>query len=189
MSKNRLKKTKKTEECCGNGCGAEHGGEDCACHKQEAHCPCDACDSGLTVEQLRDQEAEMIKKQGWVAHMVSCGDDQTSTGTNYHTHGFTESYGCPDILPIDPKILHGIGHSVVNFIKGNVGGPGKSTPTKPTDGMITDGIIKGYKVMFKAATECDRAVLRLILPDKHGCLTPDASEPYNKQWIGLVESN
>ena len=172
----------KHDDCCGGDCGNNCGDDGCKCHaeKTEKHCPCSVCDGQENLEELAKREAEMMDKQGWVAHCVSCDDDQTPMGFNYHTHGFEKSFGCPDIqfvLPIDPKIVHGLTHNLAESIK--------KEGLKITDGMFYDKLIKGFSVKFVAATECDRTVLRIILPDKHGCLTADAEGPFGEQYKDL----
>ena len=161
---------------CGDDCNGEECGDDC--QKTKKHCPCDVCDGKDSLADMLAQEQTMMEKQGWYAHCVAKGDT-TPSGFNYHTHGFEESFNVPDIqfvLPIDPKILHGLAHDLVKQIKEGL---------KITDGMLFDKLIRKYKVRFVKATECDREVLRIILPDKNGCLTADAEGMFGEQYKDL----
>lgn len=160
------KKAKK--QCCENGgCGTDA----CECQKHQ----CDACDN---FEQFKAKEEEAMKKYGWVCHFVA-EDDTTPTGANFHTHGFEKTFGCPDIqmvLPLNPELLHSLACCVVDLLKSGV---------KIHDGMFSDKVCQGFKVLFKSATECDRDVLRVILPDKNGCLTADAEDMFGDQFKDL----
>ena len=83
------------------------------------------------------------------------------------------------VLPLDPKLLHGIAHSIVNRLSQKV------DPLQIADGVFADKVIRGYTLLFKKATECDREVLRVILPDPTGCLSADAVDVYGEQWKDL----
>lgn len=138
--------------------------EDCAC-----------CKDGPEATNAR--EAGMMRTHGWYAHYVF-----DTAPPHYHTHGFPESFNHKDIqimLPgLNPHIMHGIAERIVELIK-----EGKTFEP----GQDYDGIAQGYKTRFILARECDRPVLRLIVPDKAGNLDQDKLEQkYAVQYEHLV---
>lgn len=129
-----------------------------------------------------------MEKPTWIIHLVcnglcgcGCGkyEDSFCEGEcNAHTHGLMEQFGHPDfqlVLNIDPNTIGGIlntlGIRVRNGEKFNAGD------------IVEDVIGDGYKVRLDAAVECDRIVLRVILPDeKHRFPEDDGCDsPYNMQ--------
>lgn len=128
------------------------------CNKHD--CDCDICKYGKTFVESR--EARNMQEEGWYAHIVVDGDC-TPHGFNWHTHGFEVTFGQPDIqicFPMPPEVAHAIGHSVVDRLR-----EGLALEV----GKMYDGILKDeYKVQFIEAWECQRRVLRLVLPDKKG---------------------
>lgn len=136
---------------------------------------CQACKGGI--EATLKWQAEASKKFGWYAHFVCDMDNGLS---NMHTHGLTEKYGHPDlqiVVPLSPECGHGIFWNVVRRIE--VG-------EKFEPGTRYDGILQNMKVMFTPARECGRALLRIVLPDKHGNLTEEEMEDHWKlQWTLL----
>lgn len=127
-------------------------------------------------------EREMMAKVGWYAHFVTGEDPQTPTGFNAHTHGFTETWGQPDVqivMPMPPETAHGVMISIANLLKAGV---------RLEPGREYDEILHDYKVMFAWAVESGRRVLRAILPDKEGNLERgNIAEPYARQWEGTEE--
>lgn len=129
-------------------------------------CECAMCKYGP--EAVAKWEAEQVAKHGWYAHLVQ-DDTNLFFGFNCHTHGIQENLHHPDlqiVLPMDAQTCLGILHSVVAKIR-----EGKQFK----HGDMVEGIIQdGYKVLFINARECDRNVLRIILPDKDGNLEPSS---------------
>lgn len=126
-------------------------------------------------------EAEQIEKYGWYAHFVF--DAHNATGHDIHTHGLPAKYGHPDlqiVIPLPEDVALGIFWAVVHKIEdGAMFFPG----------MRASEIVKGYDVKFVMAKECDRDVLRIILPDKEGGLDRGCfkQENFNFQYEGVTE--
>jgi hypothetical protein len=117
-----------------------------------------------------------MRKYGWEAHVVE-DDPSSPNGMNYHTHGLREKYGHADIqcvLRIPPQKIHDVVWGIVREIEqGRVFEAGKRY----------DHVLADMDVTFVEATECERKVLRLILPDAKGELdearmTPEYAEQY-----------
>lgn len=124
-------------------------------------CKCFVCQHGK--KALQKVEIKSMKKYGWYAHLVF-DDCDFPNHTNFHTHGVYESFGHLDFqccFPFpDPNILMTILHAIVNDIKG-----GRSFIAN----VGYDGYIQGgYLVRFMEATENDRIVLRLLVPNAQG---------------------
>lgn len=119
---------------------------------------CAGCELG---EEFLDRKAkEDMAMFGWYAHYVP-DDDQCPGGINYHTHGLIESYGHKDlqiVFPLDMNMCHSIATEVVDKIKAGA----KFVPDTFYDEILGNG----YKVQFIEAKECDRDVLRILIPDK-----------------------
>ena len=133
----------------------------------EHGCECLVCEHGL--DKAQQIEAEAITKYGWYAHYVT--GDETDIRANYHTHGLPETHNHPDlqiVFPINPRIAHSLIWNAVRLIEAG---------TTLKNGDIIKKIAGGgFKVAFIDATECDRPVLRMILPDKNGKLAKEEIE-------------
>lgn len=149
--------------------------------KPHSHKPgeeCAVCSEGI--EAVLAREAEWMEKHGWYCHVV--GDDSDSpTGFNYHTHGMRESFDHPDIqcvLPMNPQVIHSVVHTIAAKIKeGQKFVVGKRYPNI---------VGNGFDVLFANAEECDRPVLRLMIPDKHNKFDPTVVEGvFRDQWGGV----
>lgn len=126
---------------------------------------CMGCEQGL--EAMHRWQNEMIQKFGWYAHFVPLDNDFA----NFHTHGIFEKFLHPDFqitVPLDPKVAHRIFHRLVDLINDE----GK----RFNPGDVVETIIQGFSVTFIKATENDRQVLRVILPDRHGNLSRESIE-------------
>ena len=142
--------------------------------KHKPGCAC--CEQGL--EAVEKQEAKNMKTLGWYAHIVT-DDPDYPYHFNYHTHGLIESFNHLDLqicCPIPPQVAHDIAISVIKLIK-----EGKSFEA----GDTAFEVIENYPVTFAKARECDRDVLRIILPDHTGCL---AKNEIDSAWAGQWES-
>ena len=149
---------------------------------------CSCCDSEGSHEErmkkMREWEEEQVIKHGWFAHVVT-DDDRTTTGMNIHTHVIKESFGHPDlqiVAVMNPEVAHHIICDIVKQIKDGI---------KFKSGNTYDGIIKPpFKVKFVKAVETDRNVLRVILPDKNGCLdVGKIGKPFDLQYADLLKGN
>jgi hypothetical protein len=120
-----------------------------------------ACEEGI--DAVRKWQEGKRKDVGWYVHYVASGDDQSPTGHNVHTHGLVESFLHLDfqiVCPLPPEVSHMILHSCVERIKKG---------ERFNEGDVKEDLIEnGYFVKFISAIECERPVLRLCMPDKHG---------------------
>lgn len=146
----------------------------------------------LTIEQVRAEQEQLVKKYGWYAHVIE-DDTSVATGFNYHTHGFDESLRHLDIqivLPGNPAKggnlrHHNLCHRIAKEIFGQI-----KQGKKFQDGEETTISREGgspYSVRFIKVHEGDRNVLRVILPDLRGGLEPkhvaEGDKPeYALQW-------
>jgi hypothetical protein len=141
-------------------------------------CECEICKHGP--EKYREWEASSLLQYGWYAHYVVHGDDQTPTGTNYHTHGISDSYGQLDfqiVLHIDPKIAHALFSNVVALLK-------EGKRFKSGD-VVSE--VANLPVLLISARECGRDVLRIVLPDELGSLSnAEMDEVYAVQHEVLI---
>jgi hypothetical protein len=135
-------------------------------HKKS--CLCTAC-QGMSIDDLQKLEQKNKEKYGWVFHVVV---EHPIYGTEVHTHGLLEKYGHPDLqlcfdflkcFPPDrgKQVISNILWDFVNRIK-----DGETFSAE----QRVSGILKGYDVRLVAATENQRPVLRIIIPDKDGNL-------------------
>jgi len=151
--------------------------------KHENECECSVCDSGLSHEEamaaMRHWEEEMMAKHGWYCHMVGGGDEQSPTGYNVHTHGLELDgrLNFQIVCPLPGPVANGILASLVE----------RSKEEPLLAGMELKGIVKGFKIRLVLAKECERQVLRAIMPDKAGRLGEDAEPPYNVQADGCLK--
>jgi len=135
-------------------------------------------------EEMMAQRGKMLETHGWVVDVVSDTKDSkcaSGTGRDIHTHGIEESFDHPDlqcVLPVDPKMVHGIFAIIVEMIKkGRKFEAGK---------CYSDILPNKYKLRFLEAEENDRKVLRVILPDKEGKLHKELmQEDFRIQFNGI----
>jgi hypothetical protein len=130
--------------------------------------------------ELAEHEQAQYEKNGWVAHYVFDDDPQVPEGMiNCHTHGLVESLNHPDfqiVLPLPPETAHGILRTLVERIR-------EGDQFRPGD--LADEIIREYQVAFAMATECDRPVIRVILPASDGILDrKKMTGDFAQQWKG-----
>lgn len=144
-------------------------------HKHDDGRKCDACSKGN--EYVKNKQKESMEKYGWYCHCITDGD-YTPFGVNFHTHGFPETFGVPDVqlcIPIDPQDMHRIVWQLAELLrKGMKIGVGDF----PDSGIFP----KPYVAKFIEVEEGDRKVLRLIVPDKNGGYGGD----YGKQLLMLT---
>lgn len=126
-----------------------------------------------------ENRQEMMNRHGWIVDSIF--DKEKNIVCDTHTHGLKEKFGHPDlqcVLPMNPKTTHTIFCAIVNKIKN--GQTFKS-------GKCYSEIIKDHKVRFIKATESDRKILRMILPDQHGKLHRELmkDEVFKSQYDGI----
>lgn len=146
-------------------------------HRPECDCGVCKLDRAKNLKALEKREAKNIKDLGWYCHMVMSDDDQTPTGVNYHTHGCQESFGHMDfqvVAHIPPELAHHLFYISIELVKNG---------TKIGNKDRLAGVLENLDVSFVEAQECGRTVLRIILPDKTGCLDQGKMEaPFSEQW-------
>ncbi len=119
----------------------------------------------MTPEERRAWEAKCLIESGfWVDYVH---DEFThlphplSHLVNYHTHGFSQLWKHPDfqiVLPLSPEQVMPTFHSFADRVrKGERFHAGQ---------VVSEIIREPYKVKLVAARECDRDVLRILVPDK-----------------------
>lgn len=141
-------------------------------------CNCPICLGELTEEQFDANAKKQMEKHGWFAHYVF-DDPATPYGVNAHTHGLPMTFKHPDIqivMPLPPELVHCVFSSAIELIKGGV----RFEHLSPSHA----GILKSYLVRFIKAQESGRDVLRMILPDKHGCIYPPHMD---EDWVRQFE--
>jgi hypothetical protein len=139
---------------------------------------CLGCKEGM--DSVRAKQAQMIEKHGWCSHIVQ-DDPQSPTRFNYHTHGFPDHLGIPDVqvvCPVLPEIIHNIVHSLADQVK-----EGRQIEL----GRREDRLVRNLDVLFVEATEGERQVWRMILPDQDNRLLRDEiAAPFDLQWADLT---
>lgn len=147
-----------TRECEGSG----------SCDTENTKCEgCRACSE--TLRALLDQEKEWMDKSGFYVHLVPSSEHKNGL-INAHTHGLKETQGHPDlqvVAPIQPGLVMQVIHAAANRIK-----DGRTYK----DGVVAEGILRGMVVKFLKVRECDRDVLRIILPDPKGRVEKEEME-------------
>lgn len=111
--------------------------------------------------KMKEWEDKCIKEHGWYVHVVP---SNTEPFLNVHTHGLEKSFKHKDlqiVLPMDPKISHGVISSAIDLIK-------EGTVFK--EGERYSEVITNFDVTCINTQEADREVIRIILPDPQGCL-------------------
>lgn len=126
----------------------------------EPNCQCEICLYGM--EAFRAKEKRLMETVGWIVHYV-----QGNHYCNYHTHGVLEKFQQTDFqitLEIPPDLAHGLFHRVMDRVKEGE----RFQAGEYVKGIVNDEML----VLLKLAYEGDRDVLRIIIPDPNGHLTP-----------------
>lgn len=129
-------------------------------------------------ELFYEQDIQLIKQYGWMAHYVP--DEELPM--NIHTHGLKENFNHTDIqivMRFRPEVAQTLLHLIVREIEA-----GKKYET----GQLYDDLFN-MPFEFKKAMECDRLVLRMIIPDPNGFFPndPNVEEEYKKQYMNILE--
>lgn len=133
------------------------------------------CTSATALDAHDKWAEECMEKYGFYTHFVFEDDfDNSPSGVNLHTHGLPESCGHPDFqitVPLEPEVANGIFHNLFDRVREG---------WRAAEGAIIPNIIGGgMNITFIAATECDRPVLRVILPDPAGNISKSKMQ---KKW-------
>jgi len=116
-----------------------------------------------------------IEKYGFVIHYVPNDDfDHSPSGVNIHTHGLHKINNHLDFqitVPLPPHIASRIMHRLYELVKG-----GEVFCAGGESDKVLQG---GMKVGFIEVQECDRTVLRVIIPDEDG---NHKQSTMNRQW-------
>jgi hypothetical protein len=129
-------------------------------------CTCRVC-SLLRVVYHGRQRKDKANKYGWTGDIVS-SDPGSPTSFNAHTHNPSGKMDLQIVLPIPQGLANHIFFDVWNR---------REKGEKVEPGVVMKDVWKGdtrsYDVTFIKAKESDREVIRIIIPDVHGNLTPE----------------
>jgi phosphomannomutase len=129
-------------------------------------------------EKQKKWAAEQIEKYGWYAHYV--GGNEYGEGVNFHTHNVLESFKHYDfqiVVAVASGTAHSIFEELIRRIK-----EGESFKI----GQIVSGIVKNYNVKLCMASENNRRVLRIILPEANGELEETKMTNLRYQYNGVL---
>ena len=125
-----------------------------------------AC-SHHSMEEIMQWQTDMIAKHGFYIHYTP---GENLSLCNFHTHGILENLLHPDfqiVVPISPKAAYNIIWTLVDMVKEG---------HRFNAGDKVDKVIQNFPITFIVAEECERELLRLILPDKKGNLSKEDIE-------------
>ena len=147
----------------------------------ERACNNHGCDgSKMSKRELRKWHSDQLRKCGFYAHFVAeefAGlPHPLSHLVNYHTHGFDETWGHPDlqiVLPLKPATAMDIFWVLAERVKAG---------EKFEAGKRYSVVAKApYDAMFFKAQEAGRDVLRILIPDAKNRMPEDEGvEPLYK---------
>ena len=140
------------------------------------------------MEQFNDfmrQQEEMIKKYGFVIHNVFPSEEDEDILYSIHTHGLKENFNHMDlevVLPMNPNIVAGIFHGMVDSIK-----DGETFEDKST----SDRVIQNFDVQLVRVNDGARDLLRIVLPDENGKFPcdKDCADIYKNQLDDIVPND
>lgn len=126
----------------------------------------------MTKKERRDWEASAMKECGFVVHFVfdefHGKPHPLSHLVNFHTHGFLETWGHPDlqiVFPLPERVVMGTLWNFADRVKAG---------EKFVPGVRYLGIAgEPYEVKLVEAEEAGRKILRVLIPDKHNKLPGD----------------
>jgi hypothetical protein len=104
---------------------------------------------------------------GFFIHYVMDHDPQSPSGFNSHTHGLDliGGFDFQITIRLKPEVISAIFHDLAARTKSG---------RKFSNGEILDDVLSnGYKCRLVLTEECERSVLRIILPDPKGEIMPD----------------
>lgn len=152
-------------------------------HDDPEGCQCARCAAiaaGMSPDEAADAQIEWenkaIAERGFYVHYVSA-DSSSPTNFNAHTHGlqaFGDHLDFQLVVPLPPDTAHGIICTLVERVKSG---------ERFVSGQNIDEVIQGFEIKLIEASEDDRRVLRIILPDPKGKLEPnEIDEKYSVQY-------
>jgi hypothetical protein len=124
---------------------------------------------------LKLQEKAMIQQHGFMYHIVP------GTACGGHTHGFTETWGFPELevgLPFDPRLIARVFWIIADLIK-------DGAPPKVGDEISTNAEHPNAFITLAKSPDPDRSEshYRIIVSDEDGNVTPETCKfPYSEQW-------
>lgn len=148
-------------------------------------------DERSQLAKILAKEEKALQQSGYYVHAVF-GDANTPFGDNVHTHGL-DMIGHKDLQIVAPMGVNDAHAYISQVAKLVVDGKKLSSGDKillAEGQMVLDAGFKTNRLYVKLvdATESERAVLRIILPDPDGNLDlVDLSSPYADQYEGVVE--
>lgn len=133
------------------------------------------CTSANALDAHDKWAEECMERYGFYTHFVFDDDfDNSPSGVNLHTHGLPESCGHPDFqitVPLNPEVANGIFHNLYSRVRDG---------ERFLAGDIVRNILgNDLEITFMEAEECDRPVLRVILPDPAGNISKSKMQ---KKW-------
>lgn len=153
-------------------------------HNDSEGCQCARCAAiagGMTPDEAAAAqtawENKALAERGFYVHYVS-SDSSSPTNFNAHTHGlqaFGNHLDFQLVIPLPPGIAHNIICSLAERVKDG---------ERFVSGQRLDSVIRNFEIKLVKASENDRDVLRIILPDPHGKLEP---EEINEQYAAQYE--
>lgn len=149
---------------------------ECAC--------CAAKNDPAKKAAIEARDREWIEKYGFLIHYVPGPDDWI----NAHTHGLAESMGHADlqiVFPLRPEQAASFFHGVVDKIRAGA----KYKAGDVEMGVLLDKHERPIPLEFSDATECDRPVLRVLIPDQFGRAPSDPAcqEAFRRQAKARVD--
>lgn len=130
------------------------------------------------IAEVERRHDEIRSKGELVAHFVF-DHPETPWGVEAHTHGVLESFGHPD-FQIVSRLPPGAACEILGNLVESV-----EAGRRFAAGETAAKIIRGLDVGFAEATEGDREVLRVILPDQRGRLARGEIDPeFARQYSG-----
>lgn len=145
---------------------------------------CQAIASGMTPEeadaQQREWENRCLVDNGFYVHLVG-QDDTSPTNFQAHTHGldqFDDHLDFQIIIPLPPEIVHGVLTVLGERVKQG---------ERFAAGELVEKVLQGgVKVKLVEATEDNRKVLRVVIPDPRGRVEPnEINEQYGVQYADI----
>jgi len=135
--------------------------------------------------QVRQWQEEQVARYGFWIDLVIDGGPAPGL-VNIHTHGLKQTFGFPDV-----QIVINIGQRNAMGILHHIASKYRIAATENIGQPYVPGVVYAdiatMPTCFVEATECDRPVLRLVVPDKNGSLDKDTMDPlFAKQYTELV---
>lgn len=132
----------------------------------------------MNAAEILAREKEGIEKYGFFVYCVPEADPMVY---NCHTRGLKEKFNHCDLqiyIKLSPQLMMSIFHNIVDRIKAG---------EKFKHNDIVPNVIGNYSVRLVNAKEDDRNILRIIVPDRDGCLMPNEIDKFHaRQYQGVT---